>query len=108
MRKAFALAVVAVAISLAPATASAKPVAHTATIVVDKLAFGAVPSNLRVGDTIVWANRDLFRHSATATGHFDVDLPPGSKRRMVFRRAGVFPFTCKFHPGMKGVLKVGR
>ena len=108
MIKAFALAVVAVAISLAPATASAKPAAHAATIVVDKLAFGAVPSNLRVGDTIVWANRDLFRHSATAIGHFDVDLPPGSKRRMVLRRAGIFPFICKFHPGMKGVLKVGR
>ena len=108
MRKAFALAVVAAAISLSPATASAKPAAHTATIVLDKLAFGAVPSNLRVGDTVVWANRDLFRHSATATGHFDVDLPPGSNRRMVLRRTGVFPFTCKFHPGMKGVLRVGR
>ena len=108
MNKAFAFAVAVAAISLSPATASAKPAAHTATIVVDKLAFGAVPSNLRVGDTIVWANHDLFRHSATAIGHFDVDLPPGSKRSMVLRRAGVFPFTCKFHPGMKGVLKVGR
>ena len=108
MRKAFAFAVVAVACLLAPATASAKPVARTATVVLDKLAFGAVPSNLRVGDTIVWINRDLFRHSATAIGHFDVDLPPASRRRMVLRRAGVFPFTCKFHPGMKGVLKVGR
>ena len=108
MNQAFALAVAVAAISLTPATASAKPAAHIATIVVDKLAFGAVPSNLRVGDTVVWANRDLFRHSATAIGHFDVDLPPGSKRGMVLRRAGVFPFMCKFHPGMKGVLKVGR
>ena len=108
MNQAFALAVAVAAISLTPATASAKSAAHTATIVVDKLAFGAVPSNLRVGDTVVWANRDLFRHSATAIGHFDVDLPPGSKRGMVLRRAGVFPFMCKFHPGMKGVLKVGR
>ena len=108
MSKAFAIAAAAVAFSLAPATALAKPTAHTATIMVDKLAFGAVPSNLRVGDTIVWVNRDLFRHSATTTGHFDIDLPPGSKRRMVLRKAGAFPFTCKFHPGMKGVLKVGR
>ena len=108
MNQAFALAVAVAALSLTPATASAKPAAHTATIVVDKLAFGAAPSNLRVGDTVVWANRDLFRHSATATGHFDVDLPPGANRRMVLRRAGVFPFMCKFHPGMKGVLKVGR
>ena len=108
MSKAFAIAAAAVAFSLAPATALAKPTAHTATIMVDKLAFGAVPSNLRVGDTIVWVNRDLFRHSATAIGHFDVDLPFGSKRRLVLRKGGAFAFTCKFHPGMKAVLRVGR
>lgn len=107
MRQAFAFAV-AVACSLAPATASAKPVARTATVILDKLAFGAVPANLRVGDSVLWINRDLFRHSATAIGHFDVDLPPASQRRMVLRRADTFPFSCKFHPGMKGVLRVGR
>ncbi|MEO7634077.1 MAG: hypothetical protein ABIS38_00340 [Sphingomicrobium sp.] len=85
---------------------AAKPAARTATVVVDKLAFGALPSNLRVGDSVVWVNRDIFRHSATAAGHFDVDLPPGARRRMVVRRAGAFTFLCKYHPGMKGVLKV--
>ena len=69
-------------------------------------AFGAIPTNLHVGDSIVWANRDIFRHSATAAGHFDVDLPPGTRRRMVLRRAGAFTFMCKYHPGMKGMLKV--
>ena len=108
MKPAFAFAVAITAAFLAPATASAKPTAHTTIVVVDKLAFGAIPSNLRVGDTIIWTNRDLFRHSATAKGHFDVDLPPGAQRRMVLRKAGTFPFICKFHPGMKGVLKVGR
>lgn len=101
-----AFAVAALAGSLTPTTASASPLAHTPTIVVDKLVFGAVPSNLTVGDSVVWTNRDLFRHSATAVGHFDVDLPVGTQRRMILRRAGVFRFTCKFHPGMKGVLKV--
>lgn len=108
MKPAFAFAVASTAALLAPATALAKPTAHTTIVVVDKLAFGAIPSNLRVGDTIIWTNRDLFRHSATAKGHFDVDLPPGAQRRMVLRKAGTFPFICKFHPGMKGVLKVGR
>jgi plastocyanin len=56
----------------------------------------------------MWANRDVFRHSATAKGHFDVDLPPGAQRRMLLTRAGVFSFACKYHPGMKGVLKVSR
>jgi plastocyanin len=86
--------------------AGAKPAAHTATITVDKLAFGAIPANLRVGDSILWVNRDIFRHSATARGHFDVDLPTGARRRMLLTKAGTFPFTCRYHPGMKGVLKV--
>lgn len=96
------------ALVLAVAPAGAKPVARTATVTLDKLAFGAVPTNLRVGDSVIWANRDVFRHSATAKGHFDVDLPPGSQRRMLLTKAGVFPFTCKYHPGMKGVLKVSQ
>lgn len=96
----------AMIIALAVAPAGARPVAHTATATLDKLAFGAVSTNLRVGDSVIWANHDLFRHSATAKGHFDVDLPPGSQRRMLLTKAGVFPFTCKYHPGMKGVLKV--
>ncbi len=88
----------------APAGADAAP--RTATVIVDKLAFGAVPANLRVGDTIVWINRDLFRHSATSGGHFDIDLPPGAERRMRMTKAGRFAFICKYHPSMKGTLTV--
>lgn len=106
MKPTFAFVVALTAIVLAPAAASAKPNAHTVIVVVDKLAFGAVPSDVRVGDTLIWNNRDLFRHSATAKGQFDVDLPPGARRRMILTKAGAFPFICKFHPGMTGVLKV--
>lgn len=104
----FAFAAAATTVLLSPNSASAKPTAHSAVVFLDKLAFGAVPSNLHVGDAIVWSNRDLFRHSATSSGHFDVDLPPGAERRMILRRSGLFPFLCKFHPGMKGVLKVSK
>jgi plastocyanin len=106
--KALALAGAMMAAGIVSAPAGAKPVAQTATVIVDKLAFGALPANLRVGDSVLWVNRDLFRHSATAKGHFDVDLPPGARRRMLLTKAGAFPFTCKYHPGMKGVLKVSR
>lgn len=104
----FVLAGAAVAVGLVAAPAGAKPAPHTAVVNLDKLAFGAIPANLHVGDRIIWANRDLFRHSATAKGHFDMDLPPASRRGMLLTSAGVFRFTCKYHPGMKGVLKVGR
>ena len=106
--RALVLAGAMMASGLASVPAGAKPVAHTATVIIDKLAFGAVPTNLRVGDSVLWVNHDLFRHSATANGHFDMDLPAGAQRRMLLTKPGAFPFTCKYHPGMKGVLKVSR
>ncbi len=106
--RAFVLAGAAITIGFVAIPAGAKPLARSAIVTIDKLKFGATPTNLRVGDSVIWANRDVFRHSATATGHFDVDLPPGAQRRMLLTKAGAFPFTCKYHPGMKGVLKVSR
>lgn len=94
--------------ALACSPAEAKPVPHTVVVVVDKLAFGAVPNTLKVGDSIMWVNRDLLRHSATSKGHFDVDLPAGSRKRMLLTRSGAFSFTCKYHPGMRGVFKVSK
>ena len=70
--------------------------------------FGAVPA-VKVGDTIFWVNKDLFRHTATAKdGSFNIDLPAGAKGKTVIRKAGAIAFTCKYHPGMKGVLKVAK
>lgn len=76
-------------------------------VVVDKMAFGALPAELHVGDTIVWKNDDLFRHTATAQdGSFDVDLPVQSEVVMPLTVAGQWDFICKFHPGMTGTLVV--
>lgn len=89
------------------ATAARPPAPATYTIVMDKMAFGSLPAKLRVGDTIVWVNRDMFRHTATAADRsFNVDLAPGKSGRIVLKRAGRIAFVCTFHPGMKGVLVV--
>lgn len=95
------------ALALGAQEAIAAPRVHT--IVMDKMKFGPVPSGLRVGDTIVWINKDMFRHTAIAGDKsFNIDLAPGAEGKTVLRKAGSFPFTCIFHPGMKGVLTVAR
>lgn len=86
--------------------AAAAPRTHI--VVIDKMKFGAVPTNLRVGDVILWDNRDIFRHSATASGRFDVDLPAGKAVKMPVTASGSVRFLCKYHPGMTGVLKVAK
>ncbi|HYD38073.1 MAG TPA: hypothetical protein VEA60_10690 [Allosphingosinicella sp.] len=96
-----AAALAALAVLAAPAAAA--PAVHR--VVIDKMKFGPLPSNLRSGDVILWVNRDLFRHSATAReGSFNLDLPPRTSGRTVVKRTGSTPFFCKYHPGMKGVL----
>jgi plastocyanin len=98
------LAAAAWALLSVASPAAAAP--HTYTVVIDKMKFGPVPEQLHKGDTIVWDNHDMFQHSATDKGVFDLDLPAGKKAALRLTRAGTFPFVCKYHPGMKGVLKV--
>lgn len=99
-----ALAPAALLLALPPAAAAAP---RTHTVVMDKMKFGAMPAGARAGDTILWINRDIVRHTATAKGAFDVDLDPGEQGRTVVRKAGAIPVVCRFHPGMRAVLRVG-
>lgn len=95
----------AAALLVATPLSAAAP--HTYTVVIDKMKFGAVPAGLHPGDIIVWENRDIFRHTATAKdGSFNVDLPARARGKTVVKKSGAVPFFCKYHPGMKGVLKV--
>lgn len=88
------------------APAAAAP-SHTYTVVIEKMKFGPVPVGLHKGDTIVWVNRDFLRHSATATDHsFDVDLQPNKMGKTLLTKTGNIAFTCRYHPGMRGVLQV--
>lgn len=88
-----------------PTPATAAP--HIYTVVIDKLKFGQLPAGLHKGDTIVWVNKDFLRHTATAADHsFDVDLMPGKSGKAVLTKAGTIPFSCRYHPNMRGVLQV--
>jgi plastocyanin len=95
------------ALSIAGAFAAPVLAAQTFTVVIDKMKFGPVPTELHVGDTIVWQNKDILRHTATARDKsFDVDLKPGAEGSITLSKAGSIDFFCRFHPGMKGTLVV--
>jgi plastocyanin len=90
---------------LLPCPAAAAPQTHV--VVIDKMKFLSVPAKVRAGDVIVWVNRDMFRHTATArNGSFNVDLAPGARGKTAVRSSGAISFFCKYHPGMRGVLRV--
>lgn len=106
----FILQKVALALALTLPLAFAAPTPAAATdylVVIEKMKFGPTPDNLRVGDVIVWQNKDILRHTATARDKsFDVDLPPGAEVKTTMTQAGSFAFFCRFHPGMTGILTV--
>lgn len=102
-RRCVAAALASALIGAAPA--APRPATHV--IVIDRMRFGAVPGALRVGDTVTWVNRDLFRHTATARdGRFNLDLMPGASASIVLRKAGTVAYSCTFHPGMRGQLVI--
>jgi plastocyanin len=95
------------ALLLCAMTSAATAAPHSYTVVIDKLKFGPAPAQLHKGDIILWVNKDVFRHTATAADHsFDVDLLPGKSGRTVLGKAGAIAFMCRYHPNMRGVLQV--
>lgn len=87
--------------------AAAAPRTHV--VVIDKMKFGAIPAGLRAGDRIVWINRDMFKHTATAKdGSFDVDLPPGAKGSALLKKPGALQVICRYHPGMRATLRIAK
>ncbi|MDB5757544.1 MAG: hypothetical protein JWM30_833 [Burkholderia sp.] len=62
----------------------------------------------KIGDTIIWKNRDPFPHNATAdNGQFHSgDIASEQTVKITLDKQGRFPYVCTLHPGMKGVLVV--
>ncbi len=83
--------------------------AHAATIevTIDKLVFAPAEVSAKVGDTVVWNNKDILAHTATATNKdWDVMIGPKESGRLELKKAGTFDYFCKFHPNMKARLVV--
>ncbi len=69
--------------------------------------FGPSPPSLHVGDTILWKNSDIVRHTATAKSkEFDLMLKPGQSQSMVLGKAGRISVFCRYHPDMTMQLSV--
>jgi plastocyanin len=98
----FAFLLVAGALSGAPAAAA------THTIVMEGVAFVPQTVTVKRGDTVVWVNKDMFSHTATAQDRsFDSrDIAVGKSWKYVPAGTGTFPYICTLHPTMKGTLIV--
>lgn len=73
-----------------------------------KFAFAPAEIAIKAGGAVVFVNRDLAPHTATARdGTFDTGaLRKDERTEIVFPAAGEFPYFCRFHRHMTGIIRV--
>jgi plastocyanin len=103
-----AASVFALGLAAAGALVSGPAAAASHEVVIEGMAF--VPAQLKVkqGDMVVWVNKDMFAHTASAQDRsFDTgEMAPGDRKAFVAAKRGTVPYVCTFHPSMKGMLIV--
>jgi len=87
----------------------AKP-KKTHTVTMEGMKFQPAVLTVASGDTVVWVNKDLVAHTATAPdGTFDSKLiAPDQSWKLTVRTPGDVAYGCTYHPTMKGTLKIGK
>jgi plastocyanin len=94
-------------VALTSAAAARSPAPQKFTVVMANMSYGKLPAGVKVGDTIIWVNRDTVPHTATARDKsFDVRVGQGQTVSMVVKKAGSIAFYCIYHPAMRGTLAV--
>lgn len=90
-----------------PALVHAAGKALTHTVVIEGVQFAPATVDAKVGDTVVWMNKDPFPHTATSPGRFDSGtIRAGAPWRFKVKSKGSFAYICTLHPNMKATLVV--
>lgn len=92
------------AVACGPAFAASK--VHTVTI--EGMKFSPEVLEVDAGDTVVWQNKDIVPHNATATNHGfqSPTISPNGTWKFKTRKKGQYPYQCTLHPTMKATLIV--
>lgn len=111
--RSFLVAVVGIGLiavgSAAAGPRSGRGAPRTHTVEISGMEFHPVALEVHRGDTVIWTNRDIVPHTATATGKSAWDTGPilqGKSGRYVPQHRGVLPYACTLHPVMLGKLIV--
>lgn len=86
----------------------AEAMAATYVVVIEQMRFEPPALTVTRGDRVVWVNKDLFPHTATADKKaFDShDISPDASWSYVARDAGSYAYSCTLHPTMHAILNV--
>lgn len=97
------------ALAAAAPSHPADPVPQRHVVEIRGMAFHPEVLQVRRGDTVVWINRDIVPHTATATRQSGWDtgtLLQGKSGQYVASHGGEDAYFCRLHPVMLGKLIV--
>jgi plastocyanin len=81
--------------------------AETHTVTMEGMKFQPASVTVKSGDTVVWQNKDVVPHTATAAGKFDSkNMASGQKWTWIAGAKGRYDYVCTYHPGMNGTVVV--
>jgi plastocyanin len=81
--------------------------AATHVVTIEGMKFEPATVRVKMGDQVVWQNKDLVPHTATAADKFDSGQIAGGKSWSWTAIArGQTEYVCTYHPGMKGSVVV--
>lgn len=81
----------------------------TYTVEIADFSFNSELLEVRVGDTVVWTNRDNTRHTVTSDAGIELDselLSKGTSYSHTFTSVGTYRYHCTPHPSMRGTVIV--
>jgi plastocyanin len=99
---------IAAALPVAVAVPADAAFARDVQVSLANMAFGSIPTGLKVGDTITWVNKDSVPHTVTARDHsFDLRIGPHQRSKIKLTRAGSYQIYCILHAPMRSSFTVG-
>ena len=78
-------------------------------VTIKNLKYDPAKLTIKRGETVVWTNADDNDHTVTSDekdGFASDNMSNGDKFRHTFAKSGKFPYHCKYHPRMKGLVIV--
>ena len=79
---------------------------RTIHVTIENLAFAPATVEAQIGETIEWTNKDPFDHTATVKGGWEATIPAGHTASHLVTAKDTVEYYCRFHPNMRGHIKV--